>query len=80
MSLMDKFLDVMRLNGDDDDDYEFANEEYLDDDDYEEPKQKAVRRENKVEVKEEKKPVSKLTPISRSQKKQVSTAKKIFSL
>ena len=32
MSLFDKFLDVMRLNGDDDDDdYEFANEEYYDD-------------------------------------------------
>ncbi len=74
MSLMDKFLDVMRLNGDDDDDYEFANEEYFDDDDdYEEPKRKPTRRENKVEVKEEKKPVSKLTPISRSQRKQVST-------
>ncbi len=76
MSLMDKFLDVMRLNGDDDDDdYEFANEEFMDDDDdYEEPKRKPTRRENRVEVKDEKKPVSKLTPISRPQRKQVSTA------
>ena len=76
MSLMDKFLDVMRLNGDDDDDdYEFANEEYFDDDDYEEPKKKTVRRENKIESKEEpKKPVSKITPIGRSNRKQVSTA------
>ena len=33
MSLFDKFLDVMRLNGEDDydDDYDFANEEYYDD-------------------------------------------------
>ena len=33
MGLMDKFLDVMRLNGDDDydDDYDFANEEFYDD-------------------------------------------------
>lgn len=73
MGLMDKFLDVMRLNGDDDydDDYEFANEEYYDDeDDYEEPKRKSPRRENKVEVKEEpKKPVSKITPIGKNQKK-----------
>jgi len=78
MSLMDKFLDVMRLNGEDDydDDYEFANEEYYDDDDdYDEPKRKPTRRENKVEVKKEaEKPVSKITPIGRSSKKQVTTS------
>ncbi len=76
MSLMDKFLDVMRLNGDDDDDdYEFANEEYYDDDDeYDEPKRRTPRRENKVEVKKEEKPVSKITPIGRSQRKQVTTS------
>ncbi len=69
MSFMDKVLDVLRLN-DDDDDYEFANEEYFDDeDDYDEPKKKTPRRENKVEVKE-KPPVSKITPISKAQKKQ----------
>lgn len=80
MSLMDKFLDVMRLNGDDDDDdYEFANEDFYDDDDYEEPKKKSTRRESRVEVKEEvKKPVSKITPISKPQKKQaVSTGMEV---
>ncbi|MBR2044643.1 MAG: cell division protein SepF [Agathobacter sp.] len=73
MSLMDKFLDVMRLNGDDDDDdYEFANEDFYDDDDYEEPKRKTARRESRVEPKEEpKKPISKITPIGKTQKKQV---------
>ena len=76
MSLMDKFLDVMRLNGDDDDDeYEFANEEYYDDDEYEEPKKKTTRREQRVEEKEEpRKPVSKITPIGKSQKKQVTAS------
>lgn len=69
MSFVDKILDVLRLNDDDDDDYEFANEEYFDDDDdYEEPKKKAPRREPKVEVKE--KPMPKLTPITKAQKKQ----------
>lgn len=69
MSFMDKFLDALRLNDDDDDDYEFANEEYFEDeDDYDEPKKKTPRRENKVEVKE--KPVSKITPIGKVQKKQ----------
>jgi cell division inhibitor SepF len=68
MSFMDKILDGLRLN-DDDDEYEFANEEYFDDDDdYEEPRKKAPRREHKVEVKE--KPVAKITPISKVQKKQ----------
>lgn len=82
MSLFDKFLDVMRLNGDDDDDdYEFANEEYYDDDDYEEAPTKKSRKELKEEakkeefvaretVKEKSKPISKITPISKSQKKQ----------
>ena len=70
MSFMDKILDFLRLNDDDDDEYEFANEEYfVDDDEYEEPKKKAPRRENKVEVKET--PVSKITPITKVQKKQV---------
>ena len=77
MGLMDKFLDVMRLNGEDDydDDYDFANEEYYDDEDeYDEPKRKTPRREVKAEVKEEpKKPVSKITPIGKNQKKNTTT-------
>lgn len=90
MSLFDKFLDAMRLNGDDDDDYEFANEEYYDDDDdyEEEPKKKPSRKELKstakkeevVErevVKEKAKPISKITPISRAQKKQGATGMQV---
>lgn len=70
MSFMDKILDFLRLNDDDDDDYEFANEEYfVDDDEFDEPKKKTPRRENKVEVKET--PISKITPITKTQKKQV---------
>ena len=69
MSVLDKVLDFLRLN-DDDDEYEFANEEYfVDEDDYEKPKKKAPRRENKVEPKES--PISKITPITKAQKKQV---------
>ncbi len=82
MSLFDKFLDVMRLNGDDEeDDYEYANEEYYDDDDYEEEPKKPSRKEVKqaareaaerepVREKEKAKPVSKITPIGKSSKKQ----------
>lgn len=70
MSFMDKILDFLRLNDDDDDDYEFANEEYfVDDDEFDKPKKKTPRRENKVEVKET--PISKITPITKAQKKQV---------
>ncbi len=32
MSFVDKFLNVMRLNDDDDDDYEFDNDDYMDED------------------------------------------------
>jgi cell division inhibitor SepF len=92
MSLMDKFLDIMRLNDDEeDDDYEFANDEDFDDeDDYDVPQKKMPRREKKVESKnnniekehrvdkerkvekerENVNPISKITPIGRSQKKQ----------
>lgn len=89
MSLFDKFLDAMRLNGDDDDDdYEFANEEYYDDDDYDDvPKKKSNRKESKLEAKEEvvgkevvkekAKPVAKITPISKAQRKQVSTGMQV---
>jgi cell division inhibitor SepF len=92
MNLIDKFLDVMRLNDDeDDDDYEFANDDYFDDDDeYEAPKKKSTRSEKKSEpknnyVEKERKvekerrvererenvnPITKITPIGRTQKKQ----------
>lgn len=73
MSVIDKFLDVMRLN--DEDDYEFENEEYWDDEDEfeeeieekpkkvprkKETKQQEVKREPKREPKEipKEKPVS----------------------
>ena len=79
MSLFDSFLDFMRLNGDDDDDYEFVNEEYYDDDDYNEEPKKPSRKEMKQAakeaaaketVKEKSKPISKITPIGKSSKKQ----------
>lgn len=72
MSLMDKFLDVMRLNGDEEEDeYDFPSDDY-EEEEYEEPKKKPVRKEPKPEVTEEpKKNISKITPIGKSQKKQV---------
>lgn len=47
MSVLDKFLNIMRLNPDDEDD--FYNEEYYEEDDYEEePPRKKARKEKKV--------------------------------
>ena len=91
MSLFDKFLDVMRLNGDDDeDDYEFINEEYdyMDDDEVDEEPKKPSRREMKqtakesvakepVREKEKAKPISKITPIGKSSKKQGGAAMQV---
>ena len=69
MGFTDKILDMLHLNYEDEDEYEFANEEYFEDEnDYDEPKKKTPRREQKVEVKE--KPVPKITPITKAQKKQ----------
>jgi len=72
MSFMDKFLDALRLNDDYDDDFDFDNEDYYDDEDYKETSKKSVRKET---VKEEtKKPISKITPIGRSTKKNASAS------
>lgn len=79
MGLMDKFLDVMRLN--DDDDYEFDNEEYYDEEEIEEPKKPLFQREKREEIprretrpapepRERQKTANKITPI-RSSRKQV---------
>lgn len=78
MSFIDKFLDIMRLN---DDEYEYDNEDYDLDEEEEEPKrpfrkEKKVdiedSRENAFEVKERSaKPISKITPIAKPNRKQV---------
>jgi len=71
MGVLDKFLNVMRLNPDDDDD--FYNEDYDYDDDYveEEPVKKSSFRKEKKEDYEEEKPVKstpKVTPIRPAKK------------
>ena len=73
MGLMDKFLNVMHLNDEDDDDYDFANDEYLDDEEVEKPSAKpAAKPTKKAEPKPEKVKEtreSKITPIGKPQKK-----------
>lgn len=71
MGVLDKFLNVMRLNPDDDDD--FYNEDYDYDDDYveEEPVKKSSFRKEKKDDYEEEKPVKstpKVTPIRPAKK------------
>ena len=64
MSVLDKFLNVMRLNPDDDDD--FYNEDYDYDDDYEEDepvKSKSSFRKDKRKAEEAVKSSPKVTPI-----------------
>lgn len=85
MGFMDKFLDAMRLN--DEDEYEFDNEEYEDDYEADEPRHsrshkekeekqaassRPVRRETASETREKSaKQTNKITPIRRSLGKQV---------
>lgn len=73
MSLMDKFLNAMRLN-DDEDDYEFDNDDYLDDTEEEDeaPKKSVFKSRDKREEKYEEPPkekavktAPKITPISK---------------
>lgn len=81
MSLMDKFLNVMRLNPDDEDDYEFGNDDYLDDEEDEIEEERVVRKQPfRAREKEEKeidppkervvKTTPKITPISKAKGKQ----------
>ncbi len=78
MGMLDKFLDVMRLNDDDD----FYDDDYYDDDDYEEekPKRKSIAKEKSSEPEdepyEEKRPrpvkSQKVTPMRPSKRSNVS--------
>ena len=83
MSIFDNFLNFMRLNPDDEeyDDDDFVNEEYYYDDDFEDEPKKPSKKEVKqaakeaaaketVKEKEKARPISKITPISKSSKKQ----------
>lgn len=72
MGMMDKFLNVMRLNADDDED--FYDEDYYDEDEeyYEEPKKKSFRRE----AKQEEEPASKFT-AAKENKAQSKTSSKV---
>jgi cell division inhibitor SepF len=76
---MDKFLNAMRLNDDDEDDYEFDNDDYLDDEIEKEmaPKKSVFKSKEKREdghdepVREKAvKTTPKITPISKGSKKQ----------
>ena len=70
MSMMDKFLNIMKLNDGDDDDY-YDDDEYLDEED---PKEESKVLPMKQEVPEEpKKPVSRVVPV-RQQPRRLSTS------
>lgn len=75
MRIIDGFLNSMKLN-DEDDDYEFDNEEYEEVEEPKAPKKKLFGSKKKEEdeepvVKEKPaKPVNKITPISRTSRKQ----------
>lgn len=74
MSFVDKFLDVMRLNEDDDDEFEFDNDEYIEEEEEETKFSNPFRKEKADKANEVKeKPVKvapKITPISKSSRKQ----------
>ena len=70
MSMMDKFLNIMKLNDGEDDDY-YDDDEYLDEED---PKEESKVLPMKQEVPEEpKKPVSRVVPV-RQQPRRLSTS------
>ena len=78
MSVVDKFLDFMRLNPEDEDDFDFNDDFEFDDDYVEEKTKKSIRKEKREEeetyrepVREKvTKPTPKITPITKSSRKQ----------
>lgn len=80
MSFFDKFMDVMRLNPDDEDD-DFYDDDYYDEEEPEEdtPKKKRFGKKNKEEdvedepvTREKPKPVTKITPMRSGRRQQSS--------
>lgn len=75
MGILDGFLNIMRLN-DDDDNFDFDNDDYLDDEYEAEPK-KSFKQREKRDIREEEpakeksvKTAPKITPISKGSRKQ----------
>ena len=78
MSFMDKFLDALRLNDDYDDFDDYDYDDFDDEDDFKEkPAKKSSARKETVVKEEPKKPISKITPITRSQKKSTGTSMEV---
>ncbi|MCI9103358.1 MAG: cell division protein SepF [Lachnospiraceae bacterium] len=61
---IDKFLDSMKLN--DDDDYDYEDDMYDEDDDYDEPQKGMFRRNKKAAVPDEPEPAPKVRPRTTS--------------
>ncbi len=61
---IDKFLDSMKLN--DDDDYDYEDDMYDEDDDYDEPQKGMFRRNKKAAVPDEPEPAPKVRPRTAS--------------
>ncbi len=80
MSFIDKILDKMSLNAEDDEEFDNEDYEFYDEDEEELPK-KSFRRKEKEKIEEEPAPKakpaktssSKITPISKSSRKQVAS-------
>ncbi len=80
MSFIDKILDKMSLNAEDDEEFDNEDYEFYDEDEEEVPK-KSFRRKEKEKIEEEPAPKakpaktssSKITPISKSSRKQVAS-------
>ena len=74
MSVVDKFLDFMRLNPEDEDDFDFNDDFEFDDDYVEEKTKKSIRKEKREEEQTYREPVrekvTKPTPITKSSRKQ----------
>ncbi|MBQ9990585.1 MAG: cell division protein SepF [Lachnospiraceae bacterium] len=71
MSVMDKFLNIMKLNDGEDDGY-YEDDDYLDDEDPKESKISPIKNDNVYEEEKVKKSVARVSPIRQQQPRRVS--------
>lgn len=75
MSVMDRFLNIMKLNDDEDDTFE--DDDYLDDEDPKEEKVLSIKSDSAMEEEKAKKTLSRVTPMRQQPRKMVGSGMEV---
>lgn len=73
MSVMDKFLNIMKLNDGEDEEY-YEDDDYLDDEDPKDSKISPIKNDSVYEEEKAKKPVARVAPIRQQQPRRLNSS------